>query len=280
MAPSDNIQLPNLFNYLDFRIYLRDFRDYMKKSDPGFTNAHICHLLGQKNSSGYFNNVIGGRIKVGATLTERFFDLLNLSVNEEKYFRALVNYNQSSTLSEKEFYLDQLIRFNNSPSHKLNRQAQTYYRHWQYAVIRALLDIVDFSNDYSILLDTLLLPLTQEDVEDAIKVLKDLKLIAKNDDGYWKPTKKAISSGSEIERELIKYYQAKCLELSSTMILNDNAAHQKVSTLTISASNKTIEQITDRINLLKSEIRSLILADDDESEKLYQLNIHLFPQVK
>lgn len=272
--------MPNLYSYLDFRTYLRDYRDYMKKIDSGFTNAYICHRLGQKNSSGYFNNVITGRLKVGATLTERFFELLELSVDEQKYFRALVNYNQSTTLSEKDFFLDQLIRLNTSPSHELNKQAHSYYRHWQHAVIRALLDIVDYAEDISVLQERLLQPLSKDEIKESIRILRDLSLIEMNDEGYWKPTKQAISSGKEVERELLKFYQAKCLELSSDMILNDAASPQKVTTLTISTSEKAIEQITERINCLRSEIRSIIIADESDSEKLYQLNIHLFPQVK
>jgi hypothetical protein len=53
--------LPTVFDYIDFRKYLEDYRKARASSDEGFTHCYICHRLGMKNSRSYFNNIIHSR---------------------------------------------------------------------------------------------------------------------------------------------------------------------------------------------------------------------------
>jgi alpha-D-ribose 1-methylphosphonate 5-triphosphate diphosphatase PhnM len=50
--------LPTVFDYIDFRKYLEDYRKARASNDEGFTHCYICHRLGMKNSRSYFNNII------------------------------------------------------------------------------------------------------------------------------------------------------------------------------------------------------------------------------
>jgi len=51
---------PNIFEYIDFRQFLADWRISEKKKNPGLTHESLCNALGQKNRS-FFNDIEKGR---------------------------------------------------------------------------------------------------------------------------------------------------------------------------------------------------------------------------
>jgi uncharacterized protein (TIGR02147 family) len=268
---------PDIFNYIDFRKYLEDYYSFRKHIDKGFTHLHICRRLGQKNAKSYFNNVIKGRTNVTPTFVDRFISVLELKQEEAMYFRALVNYNQTASSNEKEFFFDQLVRLNRTPHHIINKNAYAYYGEWRHSAVRALLDIVDIKNEYKHLANKIFPPITLKQARDSIKLLKDLGIIAKNGRGYWKPTDKVIVTGEFIKDAVVKRFQMKCLEHAKNVIANDGITGQRNITLTISASEKACERISARIHQFKTEVRSIVHKDELPPVKVHNLNINFSP---
>jgi uncharacterized protein (TIGR02147 family) len=269
--------IPDIFNYIDFRKYLEDYYSSRKRVDKGFTHLHICNRLGQKNAKSYFNNVIKGRTNVTPTFVDRFISVLELKQEEAMYFRALVNYNQTTSPNEKEFFFDQLVRLNRTPHYVMDKNAYAYYSEWYHSAVRALLDIVDFKNDYKQLANKIFPPITLKQARDSIQLLKDLGIIAENDKGHLKPTDKVIVTGEFIKDAVVKQFQMKCLEHAKNVIANDGVKGHRNITLTVSASEKAYDRISARINQFKTEIRSIVHKDELPPVKVHNLNINFFP---
>ena len=273
-------KLPDIFEYVDFRKYLEDYRAARKAYDKGFTHTYICHKLGQRASRSYFNNVVKGRVALSSTFTDHFIDLLELGVDEAKYFRALVNYNQPSSAHEKEFYFDQLVHLNKTPKKLIDRNSYAYYKEWYHSTIRALLDIFDFNNDYSMLAKKLLPPITVRQAKQSIVLLQKLGLIYTNECGFLKPTEKSLSAGSAVKDHLIRQYQLKCLEIAKEHAATNRAGAEKISTITTSVSKEGYERIRARLDRLRSEVRSIVHKDEKKATGVYQINIHSYQQAE
>lgn len=270
-------ELPNIFQYIDFRKFLEDYYSMRKAFDQGFTHTFICYRLGQENAKSYFNNIVKGRASVTSTFVDRFINLLELKSDEAKYFRALVNYNQTKSPQEKEFFFDQLVRLNSTPNKTVDRNAYLFYKEWYHSAIRALLDIFDFKDDYKALASHVFPIITLKQARDSVTLLKRLELISQNRKGYWKPTDKVIVTGDFIKDAMVKQFQMKCLEHARSVLANgSNQAHRNI-TLTISLSDKAYQRMTDRLQQMKSEIRSIIHKDEDPASRVYHLNVNLFP---
>lgn len=274
----DHEQLPSVYDFLDVRVYLRSYREERKKFDHGFSNTYICYVLGQKNSKGYFNNVINGRVKIGPTILERFIALLRLNSDEAAYFRVLTNYSQASDQDERKWLLRELIGKNRKSCVEVTAQALPYYQHWHYAVIRALLDIVDCDGiNLNDLAKHLLLKISNKELKKSIDLLKNIGLITRNSKGYLKPSDPIITSSEDIQRELLLQYQAMQFGHSQKVMTNSQIRPQKATTMTLSISEDTYNEIKQRISTLKSEIRSMAKHEQGPVERLFQLNMHLFP---
>ena len=116
MAP----KLPNIFDYNDFRKYLKDYQAAKRRHDRRFTKSAICKLLGLPNSRSYFNDVLNGKL-VSNTYIERFVKLLEFDTDEARFFRVLVKFNQADIPSERELLIEQLISLNKTPKKVLDK---------------------------------------------------------------------------------------------------------------------------------------------------------------
>jgi uncharacterized protein (TIGR02147 family) len=271
---------PVIFEYIDFRKYLQEYYSRRKSVDPAFSHSYICHRLGQANSKSYFNNVIKGRAVITPTFIDRFIELLELKPDEAKYFRALVNYNQTMSPHEKEFFFDQLVRLNRTPRKVVDRNAYEYYKEWYHAPIRALLDIIDFKDDYKVLASRLYPSISIKQARDSVNLLKRTGMITKNSRGFWKPTDKVIVSGDFMKDALVKQFQMKCLEHGKTVLASESDLGQRTITLTLSLSDEARSRITQRMEQFKSEIRSIVHKDEKPASRVFHLNLNLFPMSK
>lgn len=92
----------NLFDYTDYRTFLRDWRDSVR-GRKGFSCRAFAGRAGL-GSSGHFKMVIDGQRNLGLKGLERFMNGLKLMGEERLFFRCLVLFNQAETESEKAIY--------------------------------------------------------------------------------------------------------------------------------------------------------------------------------
>jgi len=273
-------KVPNIFEYNDFRNYLADFQKARFAYDPTFTKSTICKKLGIAKTRSYFGDVLAGKY-VSSVYVARFIKLLELDKDEAQFFRVLVNFNQAENdPEERELFFDQLISLNKTPTKIIEPKIYAYYKEWHNSALRAILNIYDFDKDYASLAKKVFPPIPAKKAKDSIALMAELGLIAKNDKGYYKPTEKAITTGPYVKNELIKQYQLKCLELAKNALMKNKKLPQVVSTKMISISEQGLKRIQERLIKFDTEIRSLVHKDENPADRVYQLNIHFFPNSK
>jgi uncharacterized protein (TIGR02147 family) len=273
-------QLPCIFNYLDFKKYLADYREMRKAYEPGFSHTYICYCLGQKNSKTYFANVISGIKNVTPEFANRFIDLLELNPDEANYFRALVNYAQTYNQKEKEYYLEQIIQRNTSKSRLISAQEYAFYKDWHHSVIRAILDVFDFIDDFKRLANMVIPPITVPQAKRSIKLLLSLNLIRPNEKGFLKPTEESVQTEEYVHDEIIKHHQAQSMEMAKLTLLGNNDQPTDYSTSILSISEEGLKKIQKRLAKFRDEIRALVHNDDKAADRVYHLDIQLFPNSK
>ncbi len=270
---------PSVYSYNDFRKFLADYQQAREAIDNGFTKSAICKRLGIPNTRSYFNHVVAGR-PVSSSYIERFVKVFELNKEESQFFRMLVKYNQAENNDEKELYLEQLISMNKTPKRIIDTKAFAFFKEWHHSIIRALLDVIDFKDDYDAVGKALVPPVTPKKVKESIALLRSLDLIRMDKKGNWKPSDKSIATSDSIKDDLVYYYQAQCLELARQALLKRHDQPQNISTNILSVSQEGYRRIINKIEKFRSEIRSLVHKDEGPSDGVFQLNIQLFSTAK
>lgn len=272
-----SIKLPSIFQYSNFRLFLADYQKALSETDKEYNRSNICKKLGLPNSRSYFNDVVSMGKKVTPTYIDRFVKAFQFDPEEAKFFRVLVKFNQSENIEERELNFEQLISLNKTPKTILDKKAFSFFGKWHHSVIRAVLDVVDFNDDYKSLAKLIFPPLSEKTVKESIDLLKDLDLIQMDESGYWRPSAKAITTSEYIRDEMVVQYQIQGLELAKQALIKMHKFPQNISTNTISVSKEGYKRIHKKIDKFRSEIRSLASKDEQKSDCVYQMNIQLFP---
>lgn len=270
-------KLPAIYEYVDFRKYLEEYRKVRLEIDEKFTHYYICHRLGMKNSRSYFSNVIRGRKNIGSDTVQKFVELLELTSDEASYFRALVNFNQTTHADEKKDFLDKIVSLNITPRKIIEENAYRYFTTWFHPVIRELLDTFDFTGDFSQIAGKLDPPITAFEAEESIALLLELNLIEKNSDGFYKPNGKIVSTTDSVHSLLIDQYQLLSLERARERIVNRPQGHI-TTTMTIAVSRSALDDIIQQMAKARTSIRSIAYNDEKCSKKVYEVILHIHSQ--
>ncbi|MBF0433066.1 MAG: TIGR02147 family protein [Fibrobacteria bacterium] len=270
---------PSVFEYNDFRKFLRDSQISRQKVDKKFNKSNLSRMLGLPNTRSYFTDVLRGR-KVSASFTERFIDIFSLDKEEAKFFRTLVKFNQADTAEEREMYFNQLISLNRTPKKVLDKRVFQYYQNWYNGTIRALLHFIDIKDNYTDLCKKVFPPITPKQAKESVALLKSLNLIKVETDGFLRPTEKSVTTPDYIQDDIIKQYQINSLELAKRCIIKNTETPQIIATNVISISQKGYQRLEKKIQQFRSEVRSLVHKDEDKAEKVYHFDLLLFPNSK
>ncbi len=274
---------PDIFDYSDFRIYLNDLFNYKHLQDKKFSKSFVCRGLGLENSRSYFQDIINGKF-LSQVKVPLMIDVFELTKDETKYFRILINYNQSNdTPEERELYFEQLLSLKKSSGREVETYQYEYYTKWYHSVIRATLDIIDATvKDITLIRKQLIPNITAKEIKESLTLLKKLNLVGENEDGYLKPSDIIMRTPQYCRDEAILRYQQEVLEQAQKIPVkrNKTGLNRRMITkmLTFSAEgNSRLESAIDRFS---NEVNTIVSEDNNESDRIYQMFISLFPYSK
>jgi len=270
---------PNIFEYNNFRRFLADYLKQRAAKDKSFNKSSMCRMLGIPNSRSYVQDVINGK-KVSPMYIERFIRALELNHEEAQFFRVLVKLDQAENADEHELYFSQIISLNRTPKRVLDKKVYAFYKDWRHSAVRAMLDIVDFKNDYNKLAAILMPPITPKQAHASIALLKELGLINQNEKGFYKPTDKVITTPDWEKSELVKQYQAQLLDLAKDAVVRQKQLPQRMITNLLTISEKGYERLQNKIAQFKAEVRSLVNKDENAADRVYLFATLLIPTAR
>ncbi|MGD9201403.1 MAG: TIGR02147 family protein [Chitinispirillia bacterium] len=266
----------SIFEYTDYRKFLDDFQIEQRKINYAFSHRYFAQKAGF-TSTGLFSNILKGRRNLTPTLINGFSKAMKLSKKEKEYFGSLVQFNQASTLEEKNRYYERMLQISPLKVEIIDSNRHEFYSCWWFSAIRELLYYYRFKDDYSVLAQKLDPPIRVDQAKKAIKTLEKLCMIEKDADGYYRQTAKVITTGEDYVRSLqVENFQAASIDLARQSLDRHSKELRDISTLTLTLSEESFRKIKLEIAALQNRI--LKIAEADEAvNSVYQINFQVFP---
>jgi uncharacterized protein (TIGR02147 family) len=266
----------NVFDYTDYRKYLRDYYENRKAVDRGFTVRYIAENVGFKSAS-FFCQLISGRSNMSPELACKFSKFIGFNKKESDYFETLVSYNQAKNHPQKKKLFEKLIGFKQSKIRTIDSDLYEFYDKWYYNAIRELLFFYPFSGNFQELAKILNPSISPAEAQKAVALLEQWGLVKKEASGrYVRSDNQSITTGMEAQSFYINNYQHAVLDLAKEALDRFPRDERSLSTLTISLSPGGYNKIESEVHLFRR--RMLIIAEEDAREnRVYQMNIQLFP---
>lgn len=269
-----------IYNYLDYRSFLRDFYESRKKCDTFFSYRYMAFKLKMDHS--LLVKILSGKRHIAYNAIEDFTKFCKLKKREALYFETLVNFEKARTKEQSRIYFEKLLALKDYCSSIINKEFYKYFQKWYYVAIRSLLDIYKFRGNYKALSQQLNPSITTAEAKEAITLLEKLKFIKKDSKGVYKVTDSHVSTPEKWQDIAISAYQKETIKMSSLSIDRDPKETRDISSITMSLNEECFEDIKEIIKECRTAIikRLDLIPDDQKSDRLYQLNIQLIPLSK
>ena len=269
----------DIFQFTNFRKYLDEYQAARVQTDPDFTRAGACALLGLPKTRSYYNDIVKGK-KLSSRMVPKFVEVLGLNKKEARYFETLVNMDQAKTATERNAFFEELLKQHPDSHRILNEDAYEYYNHWYNSVLFTALEVVDVSDDLEPIQKLIFPKVSVGTLKRSLELLERLGFVRKNENGFWKSCRDSVSSGAYNNSDLVRQYQLQCFELSKQALLASDESSSDMGTFTFSVSDDAFKAIAKEIQGLKAKVRKIIMQDKKKATGVHQLNIHLFTNLK
>ena len=266
----------DVFAYLDYRAFLRDYCNARKTAGRGFSYRSFSRRAGLK-SPNYLKLVVDGERNLSAEMAERFALACGLKDDEIRYFVDLVAFGQAASLAERNQHYARLTGFQRyRNAHKLDLAHAAYYSAWYMPAIRELAARADFRGDPHWIAEQLVPPITSSDAARALDTLFELGLLVKDERGAISQADALLSTGPETRGLHIASYHRAMMQRAMESIDLVPAHQRDISSLTLCLGEAGLRAFKERVQRFRKELLELS-ALEQKPAQVVQINFQLFP---
>ncbi len=273
------MEQPSIFDYLDYRAFLQDLFEFRKQGDRGFSHRSFSQRAGFA-SPNFLKLVMAGQRNLTTASLARVVKGFGLKKQEREYLENLVYMNQAATHDEKNHYYAKLMRLRSNSRVKLiDKACYEYLSTWYCPAVR---EVITFGGGRLSAADiaSLLVPgVSVRDVERALRVLLDLGLIRRTEDGAWQQCDKALTTGPQVQMLGSANFHREMIRLAAEAIERFPAAERDIGALTLGIPAERFAEFRNRIMAFRRELLAMA-CEDDRPDRVIQVNIQLFPLTK
>ena len=269
-----------IFEYLDYREFLRDYYQSKKAANPAFSLRAFSDKIGFK-AKDFISRVMQGDKNLSTQSIQKIVTGLKFGKREASFFEDLVWFNQAETMDEKNSWFQKMqnelkiVRFTEG-QHQLAFYQYQVYSHWRHLVVRSLIGMYGFHGAFTSLAKSVHPTITIEEAKESVELLEKCNLVKKNEDGSYELVNKDITTGDRTSKIALRGFHQHCLALGAESIDRDPPTMRNISGLTLGISQAGYEKIVERMSAFRKEIAQ-IANEDKDADKVYQMQLLLFP---
>jgi len=270
--------LENLYDYDDYRKFLQDYFDEMKKLHPSFSHRYFA-ARAELSSSSYFLNVIRGRFNLTSKSIEKLAKAMGFMPLQKTYFEALVKYNQADQVVDREAAWEKIVQVRKQVEfNHVDSDVSEYFSRWYYPVLREAVVNSDWRGDYITLARTLDPQITTDEARDGVKKLLEWNLIRQVAPDRYEETAQmldAVNVSPMSLRSIRREYVQHAIGAVESKAKEERFAAFTTLSMSESSYNYAVE--------ILEEARKKIIAraaNDDNIEHVYEMMLVAFPMSK
>jgi uncharacterized protein (TIGR02147 family) len=265
----------SVYDYSDFRIFIKDFYEQEKKRFPGFSYRFMSQKA-EVASSAFFKLVIEGKRNLTKNSVFKTSKMLKLNNDETLFFEQLVFFNQAKTVDEKNHYFSEMVKVQKKTKAKLIGSHQmNYFAEWYHPVVRELVSMPGFKGDLAQVGRMIRPSITQKQVEFSVRMLEELGFLTRKVKG-WEQTEPVLKTEYGFQDFQILQYQIKVLELSIESFDRMKETERLNGTTTLAISRENLRKYVDLMRDFRRNLQELAQIDQNP-DMVYILNTSFFP---
>jgi uncharacterized protein (TIGR02147 family) len=267
---------PDIYAYGDYRKFIRDFYRSRKAAGKKFSLQRFAELAGFKTKT-FLHKVMNGEKALSSKSILNVAKAMELKQRETEYFEALVHFNEGTTVEEREYYFRRLQSFKYySGQVRIRANQFAFFSKWYHVVVRELIEILGFDGDFRRLARSVVPHIRPDQAKRSVDLLLRLGLIEKTGGGRYRQRAADITTGDEVLSVAVQRFQKDTMGLAADAIDRFGLDEREIATLTMGLSARGFETVKKELQTHRKHLVELA-RNDASAERVYQLNVQLFP---
>lgn len=272
----DKERAPEVFGYLDYRAYLRDYYLFRKAKGSSFS-FRAFSLRAKLRSPNYLKLVMDGARNLTREMSARFAEACGLRGEDAAYFVDLVAFNQASSTKERNEAYQKLTGFRRYRSHhKLELRHAAYHSTWYLPAVRELAARRDFRDEPAWIARRMYPRITNAQAAEALGILLELGLLVREPSGRVRQGEPLVSTGAETQGLHIHNYHRMMMQRAAESLDLVRSPERDISALTLCLGDGGVARLKQRLQRFRRELLELS-ALEEAPIQVVQLNLQLFP---
>ncbi|MFV3407947.1 DUF4423 domain-containing protein [Bdellovibrio bacteriovorus] len=277
---------PVLSDYMNYRQFLADFYLFKRKASKGSLRAYtyaVFSAAANIKSPNYLKMIIEGKRNLSDDMIGKFGKALGFMKDQTEEFRLLVQFTQAMDPAERNMYLKKLSEHRVAgklKSGEIDRKTWEKVPNWVAWIIYAMIDQDGVSFDTATLKNLLRGKASEDEIDNALSTLITSGDLRRDEvTGELKKARSLTDSPEEIPVALVRKLQSQLMYLGLESLYQDQPTEREFGTLTLSLTKSEFEEIKFKLRQMRKALHkdNSIARMKDKGERVYQLNIQLFP---
>lgn len=274
MATGDR---PVVFDYLDYRRFLADWFKARKAANPRYSYRAFARRAGQKSPS-LLHHVIEGKRNLTSATSDAFCRAMELKSGETDFFSYLVQLDQAKTDAERNQAWELIAatrRFREA--RRIEGDGFAYLSHWFYPAIRELAHRPDFRPEPEWIAATVRPRISPAKARRALEALLAMRLLVEDADGSVHPAEASVVTPHEVLGLAVHNYHKGMLDRAREAITGFDPEERHLGGVTVAVPESLVGRLKEEVAAFQERILDLCDRAEDPSDRVYQLNLQLFP---
>ncbi len=271
---------PNLYEYLDYRQYLRDFYNYKKNENANYSLAVFARKA-QFPVRNYLKRVMDGERPVSSENLPKFCLGLELDPKEALFFESLVAFNQAKNPVTQNHYFSQLqkklVRTKVSDSKELDLEYFDVFNNWY---VIPLLEILEIERniqldqyDFTQISKKFYLKLSPKEIKDAFLLLVKVGLVEIDTNNNLKKAFKETRFSKNFKNILIRNYHNQMMDIAKSYIMDSDLNTRSLKALSLAVSKNDLNEIQNRIDQFFKDLNHEFSNKEETKTDIIQINL-------
>lgn len=268
---------PDLYRYLSYRDWLRDWYAAQKEADSRFSHRLFARRASVRSPS-LLNEVIVGKRNLTSRTLEGFCRACRLTHAEAGFFADLVAFDQADTDAERNEAWERIAaRRRFQEARPVEGAMVTYLSTWYLPAIRELALRPDFRADPRWVSERLRPKITVAEAKKALATLETLGMLRISEDGTAEPVDVSVSTPNEVSGLAAHNYHRQMLQRAIDGIEGFDPSERHIVAATVAIPVDLLDRLKEEIGNAAQRLMHLCDEASDRAERVYQLHMALVP---
>jgi uncharacterized protein (TIGR02147 family) len=274
---SDPAMTPDIYAYLDYRVYLREWFAARKAANPRFSHRAFVRRAGRASPSALLH-VMEGKRDLSAQGVADFSRALGLRSEEAGFFAALVDLGQATHPDERARAWDRVSatrRFREA--RRLEGDGMEYLSAWYYPAVRELSLCDGFRAEPEWIAGHLRPKVTPAQARKALDLLLSMGLLERREDGSVIATQASVVTPHEVAGlAAFNFHKAMC-ERGLHALSDFPYPERHYCAVTVAIPADLLPRLKQELDAFQERLLDLCDGDTRPKDRVFQANLQLFP---